>query len=199
MNFAEGYLLGLGMIIFIGPVFFLLLSSTLKCGFMPGFMVALGIIISDIVCVLVCKYGLAPYLRYPESNFWIALAGGILLIGIGIKYMRADKMEHEEKIVLPKHYYIAFFIKGFLINFVNPFVFMVWLGLIKYAEQKTEINTAVFLISVLLGIFTTDFLKVVLAKQIKRYIQPSILQWIYRIFGFILIVFGLRMICLFLF
>ncbi|HWZ21440.1 MAG TPA: hypothetical protein VNW06_02235, partial [Cytophagaceae bacterium] len=60
-------------------------------------------------------------------------------------------------------------------------------------------NTAVFLISVLLGIFTTDFLKVVLAKQIKRYIQPSILQWIYRIFGFILIVFGLRMICLFLF
>ncbi len=199
MDFVEGYLLGLGMIVFIGPVFFLLLSSTLKCGFVPGFMVALGIVISDIVCVLVCNYGLAPYFSYPDSNFWIALSGGILLIGIGTKYMITDKVDSEEKIVLPKQYYAAFFIKGFLVNFVNPFVFMVWLGLIKYAEQKIEINTALFFIGIFLGIFTTDFLKVVLAKRIKKLIQPLSLQWIYRVFGLILIVFGLRMIFLFLF
>lgn len=199
MDFVEGYLLGLGMIVFIGPVFFLLLSSTLKCGFVPGFMVALGIVISDIVCVLVCNYGLAPYLSYPDSNFWIALSGGILLIGIGTKYMITDKVDSEEKIVLPKQYYAAFFIKGFLVNFVNPFVFMVWLGLIKYAEQKIEINTALFFIGIFLGISTTDFLKVVLAKRIKKLIQPLSLQWIYRVFGLILIVFGLRMIFLFLF
>lgn len=191
--------MGLGMIVFIGPVFFLLLSSTLKCGFVPGFMVALGIVISDIVCVLVCNYGLAPYLSYPDSNFWIALSGGILLIGIGTKYMITDKVDSEEKIVLPKQYYAAFFIKGFLVNFVNPFVFMVWLGLIKYAEQKIEINTALFFIGIFLGISTTDFLKVVLAKRIKKLIQPLSLQWIYRVFGLILIVFGLRMIFLFLF
>ena len=199
MNFVEGYLVGLGMIVFIGPVFFLLLSSTLKCGFMPGFMVALGIIISDVACVLVCKYGLAPFITHPDSNFWIALLGGGLLVGIGAKYMMAEKIDPEAKVVLPKHFYVSFFIKGFLVNFVNPFVFIVWLGLIKFTEQKAGMNPALFFIGALLGIFTTDFLKVVLAKKIKKFINPDTLQWIYRIFGFVLIIFGLRMFFLFLF
>ncbi len=199
MSFLEGYLVGLGMIIFIGPVFFLLLSSTLKCGFTPGLMVALGIICSDIVCVLICNYGLVPFINYSDSNFWIALVGGILLIGLGIKYLQAKKIDPEKKVELPHHYHIAFFTKGFFVNFVNPFVFMVWIGLVKFTERKTGLDSTLFFSGTLLGIFTTDFLKVALAKRIKDFIKPNILQLIFRICGVVLIVFGLRMILYFYF
>jgi threonine/homoserine/homoserine lactone efflux protein len=195
MYLLEGFLVGLGMIVFIGPVFFLLLSSTLKCGQLPGFWVAMGIIVSDILCVLICYYGLAKFITHPDSEFWISIAGGILLTGIGTKYIGTSKVYTEENSILNKYTYLTFFTKGFLVNFVNPFVFMVWIGVIKYTEQTIDrnANATVFLVGTLLGILTTDLLKVVLAKHIKKFIKPHTLQWIYRTFGIILIAFGLRL------
>jgi len=193
MNFIEGYLLGLGMIVFIGPVFFFLLSSTLKAGLIPGLLVALGIIISDVVCVLLCSFGLTSVITHPDAHLWIALIGGALLIGIGLKYLLSKQQIQEERLNLKAHHYPWFFIKGFLVNFVNPFVIMVWIGVIHYAEQQSESNSSVFLCGALLAIFTTDVLKVILAKRIQTYINPKSLQWTYRIFGVILIGFGMRM------
>ncbi len=193
MDFLEGYLVGLGMIIFIGPVFFFLLSSTLKFGFKSGLLIVLGIIFSDIIYVLLCNYGLASFLALPSSNFLIAIIGGLLLVGIGLKYLLVKKIDIEDKIVLKPNHFISFFIKGFLVNFVNPFVLIVWMGIVKYAEESTSGNPIFFLIGILLGIFSTDLLKVVLAKQIKRFISPSILLLVYKIVGILLILFGIRM------
>ena len=39
MPIIEGLFIGLGMILFIGPVFFTLLQTSLKQGFMAGFMI----------------------------------------------------------------------------------------------------------------------------------------------------------------
>jgi threonine/homoserine/homoserine lactone efflux protein len=195
MYFLEGFLVGLGMIVFIGPVFFLLLSTSLKFGQLPGFFVAMGIIVSDILCVLICYYGLSKFIIHPNSEFWISMAGGILLAGIGAKYIGTSKVYAEENSVLNKYSYLTFFSKGFLVNFVNPFVFMVWIGIIKFTEQTADRNenATIFLLGSLLGILTTDLLKVALAKHIKKFIKPQTLQWIYRIFGVILIGFGLRL------
>lgn len=195
MYLWEGFLIGLGMIVFIGPVFFLLLSTTLKFGQLPGFLVAIGIIVSDILCVLICYYGLAKFITHPNSEFWISMTGGILLAGIGAKYIGTSKINTEENIIFNRYNYVTYFSKGFLVNFVNPFVFMVWIGVIKYTEQTPErnANAYLFLLGSLLGILTTDLLKVILAKHIKKFIKPDTLQWIYRIFGVILIGFGLRL------
>jgi len=54
MIFLEGLIIGIGMILFVGPVFFTMLQVTLMRGFWAGFFVALGIIISDIACLLLC-------------------------------------------------------------------------------------------------------------------------------------------------
>jgi len=195
MYFLEGFLLGLGMVVFIGPVFFLLLSTTLQFGQVPGFLVALGIIVSDILCVVICNYGLAKFITHPNSAFWISMTGAILLAGIGIKYIGTSKVNTEPNNSFNRYSYLTFFTKGFLVNFVNPFVFMVWIGVIKYTGQTAQRNenAFLFLLGSLLGILSTDLLKVVLAKQIKKFIQPHTLQWIYRIVGMILIGFGLRL------
>ncbi len=197
-NFIEGYLLGLGMLIFIGPVFFFLLSSTLKAGLIPGLLVALGIVVSDIVYVLLCSVGLIPFITQPNAHLWIALVGGTLLIAIGLKYIFSKHQVQAEPVNLKAHHYPWFFIKGFLVNFVNPFVLMVWIGVISYAEQKSGSDSSIFLTGTLLAIFTTDIAKVILAKRIQAYINPKSLQLAYRIFGIILIGFGMRM-CLYLF
>ena len=57
MEFLQGYLLGLSMIVFIGPVFFLLIRISLEFGTSAGVWVAIGIIISDILCVILSFLG----------------------------------------------------------------------------------------------------------------------------------------------
>ena len=87
MEFLQGYLLGLGMIVFIGPVFFLLLSISFQLGTRAGILVAFGIVVSDIICVSLCYFGVTSFLYQPDYKFWIAFIGGLLLILLGLKYL----------------------------------------------------------------------------------------------------------------
>jgi threonine/homoserine/homoserine lactone efflux protein len=63
MLFFEGYIVGLGMIVFIGPVFFLLLSISLHQGTKAGVATAFGIVISDLICVCLCYFGVTNFLN----------------------------------------------------------------------------------------------------------------------------------------
>ena len=71
------------MIIFIGPVFFLLIGVSLQLGTKAGILAALGIIVSDIIYVSLCYYGVTAFLYEPTFIFWITLIGGLLLNFLG--------------------------------------------------------------------------------------------------------------------
>ncbi len=195
MAFTEGILVGLSMIIFIGPVFFTLLKSTLEHGKFAGFAVASGIIISDVTCIAVCLLGAIPFFDNDINQFWIGLTGSIILLALGLKYLIKPNAEHNSRQLRVKNVLIvSFFTKGFLVNFINPFVFLVWIGLITYAKSEFihYESLFIFLGGALLGIFSTDLLKVILADKIKRLIQPKVLRVTYRIIGIILIGFAIR-------
>jgi len=194
--FLEGYLVGLGMVIFIGPVFFTLLKSTLQYGFAAGMLVATGIVISDVVCVGLCLFGAKAFFQNPENQVWIAGFGSIILFGIGFKYLLKPTVYSNEKLKLKVHHYSGFFMKGFLINFINPFVFLVWIGLISlsYGKYGFSSDLGIWLTGALLGIFSTDSLKVIFANNVKAVVQPKVLILVYKVIGLLLIGFGIRML-----
>ncbi|MBI1287629.1 MAG: lysine transporter LysE [Flavobacteriales bacterium] len=194
MALFEGYLVGLGMVVFIGPVFFTLLKSALNYGFWAGMMVALGIFISDVVCVGLCSFGAIPFFKNTENQFYLALGGSVILLGLGLKYLLKPNVNVDSEVKLHAGHYSAYFAKGFLVNFVNPFVFLVWTGVIGLAQSRfgTGQELWFFLSAALLGIFTTDSLKVVFAHRIKTLIRPDILRRAYQIIGLVLIGFGIR-------
>lgn len=196
MIFIEGYLIGLAMIIFIGPVFFYLLKTTLQYGFGSGLAVALGIVISDSICLIICYLGASKFIQSDGNKLWIAMSAAIILIAMGIKYIVRPNIKASADIKLKSYDYGKLFAKGFLVNFVNPFVFLVWIGIIGFAIEKYEsfTNQTIYFTAVLLGIFTIDFVKVILAKRIKKFIQPHILKRVYTIIGILLVLFGIRMI-----
>ena len=196
MAIFEGYGIGLAMVVFIGPVFFTLLKSALQYGFWSGMTVAFGIFVSDIVCVVLCSFGAIPFFKNPENQFWLAIAGSIILIGLGLKYLFKPSHFTGNEIEIQTHHYSALFTKGFMVNFVNPFVFLVWIGVIGYGRSKFGFTTdlAVFLGASLLAILTTDSLKVVFAHRIKTLIHPKFLLKAYKVIGAVLIVFGIRLI-----
>lgn len=198
--FLHGFLIGLSFVIFIGPVFFYLLKSSLDKGFWAGFFVALGIVIADLICITICSLGAIPFFNNSENQFWLGFIGSIILIAMGIKFLiRPASTDEEDKKIKPtkitKVGYLAFFSQGFLINFVNPFVFVVWIGIIGYAETEYGFSTSmfIFLLAALIGIFSTDLIKVYFAQKIKRFLTVKFLKKLYMFFGLILIIFGIRL------
>jgi threonine/homoserine/homoserine lactone efflux protein len=83
-----------------------------------------------------------------------------------------------------------------LVNFVNPFVFLVWISVIGLARGKYGAGQElwIFLGAALLGILTTDTLKVIFADKIKPLIQPKFLLRAYQVIGIVLIGFGIRLV-----
>lgn len=196
MVFLEGFVLGLGMVIFVGPVFFTLLKSALNYGFWAGMMVAFGIFVSDVACVALCALGAIPFFKDGDNQSWLALVGSFILFALGLKYLLRPNVNSNPELKLKVGHYTAYFAKGFLVNFVNPFVFIVWIGVIGLAQGKYGSGTElwVFLGSVLIGILFTDSLKVVFADRIKKFIQPAFLLRAYQVIGGVMLGFGFRLL-----
>lgn len=195
MNFLEGFGIGLAMVVFIGPVFFTLIQSSLQFGKLSGLMVALGIIVSDIVCVLIYYLGLNTIDFSPDALKYTAAAGSILLFGMGVKYIIQKPPSNNVQLNI-KLNLLSSFTKGFAVNFINPFVFLVWAGVYVFAYEKYtgEFGLELHLIGVLLGILLTDILKVLISSKLNHYLQSKYLARASKAFGVIMIGFALRLI-----
>ncbi|WP_282087589.1 LysE family translocator [Aquimarina algiphila] len=195
MSFLEGFIIGLGMIIFVGPVFFLLLNSSFQFGSKAGTAVALGIICSDVVCVMLCYYGLSAFVTIEQNKFWIGVIGSVIVFGLGINYLMKKVTTTTDIIVQSKKLH-SFFLKGFSVNFFNPFVFAVWIGVYNYGQHKYSENGSlfIFIVAVLTGILTTDLLKVFLSKKVEKFISSKRLSIFFKVTGFLLICFSIRLL-----
>lgn len=197
MALIDGFFWGILLAVLIGPVFFTLLQCSLERGFKFGFSVALGIVASDLLCV-VLLYGLgaATFFENQQYQTLVGLLGAVLLIGLGLQYALkpvSKKVAARDGTTVS---YLQYFAKGFLINMLNPFLFVVWMGIIGVATSKytAEWDRILFLIGVLLMIISSDSLKALFAFKLKPLLRPNLLVVIYRIIGVGLIGFGLRLL-----
>lgn len=200
MEIITGILLGLSTLLFIGPVFFYLLKSSLESGFKAGISVAVGIILGDIIYVVLVFKGIGGFLQEEENSKWMALAGGLLLIGMGIKYLFNPSTKTEIAERLNSKSLWVYGLNGFLINFINPFVFGVWVVFLTINQSKygNESSILISMSIILTVIFITDLLKAFFAYKLKNLMNPSRLRTVYKIFGVIMVLFGSRLIITFL-
>lgn len=191
MQFLEGWLWGASTMFIVGPVFFTLLKGALQGGVRSGTAVAVGIVFSDILVAFLCYAGFAAFVTKIENQFWIGIAGAAILTGLGIKYLLQRAIDETGQTHKSKSWG-KYFSSGFLVNFVNPAVFAIWLGLIAYSRTKfgTEKGVLLFLGGVLAGVFSIDMTKVFLAHFIRKLLKPYILSVVYKVIGCLLIVFA---------
>lgn len=175
MSFIEGLFLGLGTLIFIGPVFFLILQITLAYGKLAGFYIALGILISDISYLLLFKFALYEKLSSLTNSKYLYWTFSVLLLTMGIGSFFKKKNNFKKKI---QNNALVLLAKGFLINFVNPFVFVFWLGIYNYVENKFQLgkDQFSFFFAAMIGILTIDLARIFFSDYLKRKLTNSVLS-----------------------
>ena len=186
----------------IGPVFFVLLETSVTKGITSAIIFDLGVILADIVFILVIFKSTDTLLDKIKDDPKLLVFGGVLLIIYGLisfiktsKSFRSIVREHH-RIELPKKDYGKLFVKGFLLNFINIGVLLGWLGFIVIGTSITTSKNGVFIFitTMLTSYFLTDLFKIAMAKRLKSKLTPRLIFKTKKIVSLVILGFGVLLL-----
>tara|TARA_B110000967_G_scaffold206323_1_gene252775 strand:+ start:852 stop:1523 length:672 start_codon:yes stop_codon:yes gene_type:complete len=192
--------LGFFLAFMIGPVFFVLIETSITKGFRAAVAFDIGVITADIIFIGLAYFSSFQLLENLSNQPGLYVFGGTILAvyGLIIFFKKPKQTDLQDKTQTPsKSNYIELFVKGFLLNFINVGVLIFWLGLIVVTGPNLGNDTNRFMVFfgfLILTYFLTDLLKIALAKQLKKQLTAGIILKIKKILGLILIVCGLTLI-----
>ena len=193
----TGTIMGLYLAISVGPILFTVVNTSLHKGIRGGFGFVAGIWFSDILFVLFSNIFTVFTAHFLDVYIKeIGFGGGFLLLALGIYYTifkRAliARSDNEIEDGLSRGEIAKLFAKGFLINTLNPILFVEWLTAATVFAKTYSVNYRVLIFAVCLGVnILSDILKVLLAGKLKSKLTFHNLNIINRITGAVLIVCG---------
>ena len=193
---------GIFLSFMIGPVFFILLETSIIKGFRAALVFDLGVVSGDIVFIGIAYLGSYRLIQSLKDQPALFIFGGVLMLVYGI--ISFIQLKKEEKIntdiidkEIVKKNYLSLFIKGFLLNIINIGVLGFWLAIIISVGPKLEMQTSrmmTFFISVIVSYLFIDCIKILLAKQLKTKLTPVNILKIKKGISIVMMVFGMVLI-----
>jgi len=197
---ASAIPIGIILALTVGPVFFVLLETSITKGFRCAMVFDFGVIVADIIFILIAFYSTSSILDKVKDDTNLLVFGGVLLFIYGfISFVKTSnsyrKIFREHHSIIIKKNYFELFLKGFLLNFINIGVLGGWIAAIILAKSITTTNkgVAVFIGTVLLSYITVDMLKIFLAKKLKNKLTPRVIFKIKKIISLIILFIGLAL------
>ena len=192
--------LGILLAFTIGPVFFVLLETSITKGFRAAIVFDLGVICGDLIFILIAYFSTNQLLEKLKDDPSLFFIGGVIMLSYGIisfikqkrTYKGQAEVDVKEDLNQPNNYLNLFF-KGFLLNFINIGVLAFWMMIIISFGPKLNLEAdriIVFIATILLVYLIIDSIKIVIAKQLKSKLTPYIIYKIKSVISVILIIFG---------
>lgn len=206
--------LTLALVFGFGPVFFTLLQTSIDRGFRSAAWLALGVMCCDLLIVSLCVLtSIQLVVQNRREMLLFSIGAGIILILFGLytyfkrggdvyKQMQAnaevlEKAEAEKPLPATMPSGFLFFIKGFALNILNPFVLLFWLSAVAVAAGRFDGEkgqTLFFFAVVLATSFCCDLLKAKAATFLKRFFNDRRLRLLNQVIGLGLVAFGIGFI-----
>ena len=197
----EGIILGLTLSVFFsfGPALVAEIQTSIHRGFWAAVLLAFGVFLSDASIVFLGFIGAVQI--FENNKTILGFIGGIILIIFGIVTYRRktviDVESNNSELKQKNPIFLTYILKGFFINFTNPFIWIFWMGVVVgyTGSYGGVILTGVVFFTTTLGmVFMIDMLKIFSAYKVKKYIQTHNIVWINRFAGVGLVLFGIYLV-----
>lgn len=187
-----------------GPSFFSMLQTSIHYGFRKAFPFPLGVSTSDIFIVVLMMTIVSPEdMQSVMHNMWVVSVAGIVIVCWGIyTFSRKRHNPQEEGNVIrvrrpedPKS--ISMFVKGFLLNFFNPLIWIYWISVVSivcglFVDNKMDM---IMIFSGMLGgCLCLDLLKCAGASLLQRKLTPRLINGVNKVTGLLLICFAVYLV-----
>ena len=206
--FLQAIGIGFLLSVMVGPVFFILLETSITKGIRAALALDIGVFISDILYILFALSFVDQIssINSGENKLIFGFIGGSIFIIYGTFYFfKKSKMvdltleaenTSKEVAAAPKDY-LLLGLKGFILNIANPAVIFYWLSILSLAAQSVPDNTKnpntwiLLFLSILLGTyFGIDVLKVFTAKRLRTLVNQNLLNALNILIGLIFFLTG---------
>ena len=190
---------GVILSLMIGPAFFLLLETSIKKGVRAALAFDLGILLSDLFYIAIAYifYGeVAKLVSGKHTELLKAIGGGLFIIYGVVSFFKKSKIQSQEELDNSSNTskdYIIQFLKGLMLNLVNPMVIFYWFSVMALGTEHgadSWLDNILFIGILLITFFSIDVLKIMGAKKLRPFITDPLLRSLNRITGSILFLFG---------
>jgi threonine/homoserine/homoserine lactone efflux protein len=191
--------LGFFLSFMIGPVFFVLLETSVVKGFRAAIIFDLGVVLADIIFILIAYFSSYRLIQSIKDDPALFIFGGLVMLTYGIisfvKNRKESKkgVDEEDPKELAKNNYFSLFIKGFFLNFINIGVLGFWLAILITVGPQLELKASrmiTFFSTLIITYFVTDICKILAAKQLRNKLNPHNILLIKKIISIVLIISG---------
>lgn len=193
--------LGLGMVLAlsVGPVIFSVIKQSINKGHRGGMAFVTGVWVSDVFLIVLSNMFTELVSELLRFRNFISYTGSLFLLGLGVYYVLFKKVETApddagEANGLTTGDYARTLLSGFLINTLNPSVFLFWLinaTAFAAAHDMTE-RILIFGVCLLVNV-AADTAKVLMAGAVRTRLNADNIRLINRLSGTLLIVFGIAL------
>jgi threonine/homoserine/homoserine lactone efflux protein len=197
--FQQGILMGFAITLSFGPGFIALFQTSIMRGVKSGFVLAVGILMSDLVLIGISYWGLA--ILFSKDNILImGIVAGIIFIAYGgVSFFRkpVDNLKLPEPTTDLKSTIPSLLTKGFFLNIVNPFSLIFWIGIMGFVVNRYEIrsyNFFMFFTGLLSTAFISDLLKCYLSGTLRKLADCKAINYLNKMTGLAFIIIGLAII-----
>lgn len=208
--------LTLSVVFGFGPAFITLIQTSIHRGFRSAAWFAMGVCLNDVLMVSLCVLtSIQVVANNDREMFLFSLGAGIILILFGIfTYTRkvkednfkgikerTDEIIDENKEIFKKEddtpRWFVFLGKGFVLNILNPFVWIFWFSTVAITAGNMggdKLKTLLFFGIMLATCLGCDLLKAKGASFLKRFFNAKRIRIMNIVIGVGLVLFGLYFI-----
>ncbi len=197
-EYVNAVLLGFGLAFMVGPVFFMLIETSITKGFRAALTFDLGVVLADAMFITISYFGSVTILQKIQDDPRIFMIGGFVLVCYGlytIFYQKTKKIvTDKDLVVVESNNYPSLFLKGFFLNTINFGVLAFWLAIVIAVSSNFQVDSGKvfnYFAVVIITFLLTDIVKILAAKQLKEKLTPVVLRKIRHVLGIFFIVFGI--------
>jgi threonine/homoserine/homoserine lactone efflux protein len=192
MSYLTSIFLGVSLAAIPGPIFFELIRRTLTKGFWSGALLSVGEFLANLVILILTFYGIQQFLEITWLKAALFLIGGGLLIYIGLLAFKITKEDINKSSKNKNSGKNSIFV-GFALAITSPLAIAVWISvggsyLVQYLSGFVAFS---HMIAIAFGVMLFFFVLASVVYYIKDKISAKYIIFVSRIFGIVLIVYGL--------
>jgi len=194
----------LSVVVNMGPAFITLVQTSLHRGFKSAAWFATGVILNDAMVISLCVLSSVEVVMRSEKEAALACIGaGVILLLFGVFTFRRKVKEREEflekkseeimKKAEDKPAWFIFLGKGFILNILNPFVWLFWftaVAMVAGNMDGNKVSTFVFFAIILGTTLAMELLKAWGAAKLKVFFNAERTTLMNRIAGILLMLCG---------
>jgi threonine/homoserine/homoserine lactone efflux protein len=195
IDFVQGLGFGLILQISVGPVCIAVLHKALTQGFRHAFLMVWGAALVDALYIVLSVAGVSALLQIGPARAAVGLAGALLLIYFGIRYLRAPAaaahVDHSGESALKS------FTFGVGLTLTNPLTILFWAGVLGATMSTHTFEQAGGVIYFSAGCVAATLLFLTAVAAAGHYLERVLTGrrslWLNRVVGLFLIGFAAKL------